>query len=74
MEKEVKLGDVGSADLSASAKEEKSTASVVLGPLKISLVAELDNRAALDYLASKLPGGYAHDAIVIIENLLFPKA
>lgn len=72
MEKDVKIGSVGDVDVSADLKEVKAAGSVVLGPLKVSLVAEMDDRAVLDYLASKVPGGWAHDAIVALEKVLFP--
>jgi len=73
MEKDIKLGTVGDVDVSAAMQSEQAKASVNVGPLKVSLVAELDNRAALDYLASKVPGGFAHDAIVALEKILFPE-
>lgn len=73
MEKDVKLGSVGDVDVQAGLAEEKVQGSVALGPLKISLVAELDNRALLALVASKVPGGFSHDAVIALEKLLFPE-
>lgn len=72
MEKDLKIGSVGDAELSAAKEGEKAQASVNVGPFKVSLVAELDNRKALEALASKLPGGMLHDAAIAMEKALFP--
>jgi len=74
MEKDVKLGSVGDVDVKADLPEEKASATIAIGPFKLSLVAELDNRALLEYVASKVPGGFAHDAVVALEAALFPVA
>jgi hypothetical protein len=73
MEKDVKIGSLGDVDVQAGLASEKAAGSVVLGPLKISLVAELDNRALLELVASKVPGGFSHEAVIALEKLLFPE-
>lgn len=74
MEQDVKLGSVGDAKLSESQAGESATASVLVGPLKVSVAVELDNKALLELVASKVPGGLAHEAVVALEKVLFPSA
>lgn len=74
MEQDVKIGSVGDVKIEESAVGEKATGSVKLGPVKIYLSAELDNKDALAYLAAQVPGGFAHDGIVLLQKVLFPEA
>lgn len=73
MEKDVKLGSVGDVDLQAGLASEKAQGSIDLGPLKISLSAEIDNRKLLELVAAKAGVGLTHDAIIAIEKLMFPE-
>lgn len=71
-EQDVKIGSVGSASLSEAIAGESASASVQLGPVKVQLVASIDNAALVALVASKLPGGVAHDIVVALQNALFP--
>lgn len=70
MEQTQKVGSVGSVTESESLQGETLSGSVNLGPLKVTVSAEMDNAQALAYLASKLTGGMAHTAIVALQEAL----
>lgn len=72
IDKEQKIGSIGDAKVHADIKGESAQADVLVGPIKLSLSAQIDNRALLDLVASKVPGGLAHDAVIALEKLLFP--
>lgn len=71
MEQQGNIGSVGSESVEATVASEKATAQVALGPVKISLAVEIDNKALLDLLVSRLPAGVAQTLGKEVENALF---
>jgi hypothetical protein len=69
-----KIGSVGTASETASVAGEKAQAQMNVGPLKVAVSVELDNRALIELVASKVPGGAAHDVVIGLEAVLFPAA
>lgn len=74
MEQDIKVGNAGDVKVDESVQSEAVSGALEMGPLEIQLTAKLDNRKLLDYLAKQVPGGLAHQGIVLLENALFPSA
>jgi len=74
MEQDLKVGASGSVAISESIAGESLKGSLPIGPLNISMDIEVDNAGLVALVASKLPGGMAHDIVVSLQKTLFPSA
>lgn len=74
MEQDVKVGAAGEVKASEALSGESLKGQLPMGPLTVSLDIELDNAKLLALVATRLPGGLAHDAAVALQKALFPSA
>jgi hypothetical protein len=70
MEQDVKIGEAGAAKFEESLASEKASAELKVGPLKLTIEAEVSNADLLALVASKVPAGFAHDGIVMLAKEL----
>lgn len=74
MEQDIKVGAAGSVHAKEEIAGESLKGSLPVGPLSVAIEIEIDNAKLLALVASKVPGGLAHDAVIALQKALFPSA
>lgn len=74
MEQDIKVGNAGDVKVEETVAAESAAGTLAIGPLDLTIQAKIDNKKLLEYLAAQVPGGIAHQGIVLLQAALFPSA